>query len=192
MVAMTVSGCGDQLSRLVARSNGRGLAKAHAMGRRSSKQRLHQARTRGFSLLELVIVVSIISIMSTVAVPRYYGILGQQRVEAAARRVVADLLYARRLARQTGTSTTVVFSVVRDDYEIVGMPDRDRVSTNYKVALTQEPYGTTIVSADFGGDASIIFDIFGVPDSGGSVLLRVGNRTQTVTVDAVTGIASSL
>ena len=57
--------------------------------------------------------------------------------------------------------------------------------------LSEDPYGASMVSADFGGDADIIFDVFGVPDSGGSVVIQVGNHVRTVTVDAVTGRATT-
>ncbi len=63
--------------------------------------------------------------------------------------------------------------------------------TAYEVLLSEEPYRTSIVSADFGGDLDIIFDVFGVPDSGGSVVISVGNRVRNVTVQAVTGRASA-
>ncbi len=75
-------------------------------------------------------------------------------------------------------------------YRRVGMADPDRPAAEYKVALSEEPYNATIVSADFGGDAEIIFDGWGVPDSGGSVLVQVGSHQKTIDVDPDTGRAS--
>jgi len=43
------------------------------------------------------------------------------------------------------------------------------------------------VSASFGGDATLIYDGFGKPDSGGQVVIAVGAYQKTILVDAGTG-----
>ncbi len=141
-------------------------------------------------MVEVVLVIVIIATLAAVAVPRFSNTLARQRVEAAARRIVADLALAQRRARTTNASQTVRFTLGTHEYTLIGMPHPDHPSSAYEVLLSEEPYRASIVSADFGEDLEIIFDVFGVPDSSGSVVISVGNHVRTVTVEAVTGRAA--
>ena len=145
---------------------------------------------RAFSLLELVIVAMIIALMAGIAVPRFSSAMARQRLDAAARRIVADLSLARRQARTSTTSQTVSFDVKTNSYRLVGMAHPNRAATEYQVSLSEEPYQAILVSADFGGDAEIVFDGYGMPDTDGFVLIQVGSRQEQIGVDADTGKAS--
>lgn len=140
-------------------------------------------------MMEVALVVMIIGTLAAVAIPRISNTLARQRVEAAARRIVADLTLAQRRARTTNASQTVRFTPVTHGYTLIGMPHPDHPSSTYRVLLSEEPYRASIDSADFGADLDIIFDVFGVPDSGGWVVISVGDHARTVTVDARTGKA---
>ena len=120
---------------------------------------------------------TLIAIVGAIAIPRYGASLANHRVDASARRIAADLDYARRQARFASSSTTIVFDIAAHNYS-------DSITT---VELEDDPYKTTIVSVNFGGDAEIVFDGFGQPDSGGSVLVQSGDRKRTVTLDADSG-----
>ncbi len=141
-------------------------------------------------MLELVIVLVIMGIISAIAVPRYAKALARHRVDAAARRIVSDLSLAQRQAKTSGTTQTVIFDAGANTYRLVGVQHLDHAGREYEVLLAQEPYRTRLVSADFGGDAEILFDGYGVPDSGGTVVLQAGNYQQTVAVEAGSGRAS--
>lgn len=140
-----------------------------------------------FTLLEFMIVITIIGTLALIAVPRYASFLAEQRIEAAARRVGADLAYAQRSARMTSSSLTVRFNVSAESYTLVGLADPDHAGVDYSVILSREPYRTAITSINLGGDTDIIFNGYGVPDSGGSVNLRLGNATRTVSIHPQTG-----
>ena len=139
-------------------------------------------------MVEVVCVVVIIATLAAVAVPRFSNTLARQRVEAAARRIVVDLALAQRRARTTNAKQKVLFTPATHGYTLIDMRHPGLV---YKVLLSEDPYGASIVSANFGGDTDIIFDVFGVPDSSGSVVISVGNHVRTVTVDAGTGRATT-
>jgi len=143
-----------------------------------------------FTLLELVIVVAVLGTLAAVAVPRYADFLAEQRVAAAARRLVADLALAQRTAKMAGAPQTVTFNVAADRYTLVGMPDPDRANTEYTVVLSADPYGAKITAISLGGDNALVFDGYGVPDSSASVFVRVGERAKSVSLDADSGHAS--
>ncbi|MCP4249582.1 MAG: prepilin-type N-terminal cleavage/methylation domain-containing protein [bacterium] len=144
----------------------------------------------GFSLIEVVMVLVIMTIVAAMALPRYANAAARTRVERAAGRVVTDLALAQRRAISTGASQTVVFDVAASRYRIVGLQHLDDPGREYEVLLAQAPYQTAIVSADFAGDTQIVFDAYGVPDSGGGLIVRVGQYQKQITVDAATGWTS--
>ncbi len=149
-----------------------------------------RSQRRAFSLAEFVSVAVIIGILAAIAAPRFSNSLALQRVEAAARRIVVDLALAQRHARSASTDQTVRFEPASHEYCLAGMPHPNHPGWEYSVSLAKEPYGTVLVSADFGGDTEIVYDIYGRPDSGGAANIRVGVHDRTITVDAETGLAS--
>ncbi len=146
-------------------------------------------RQPAFTLIEMITVIAILAIISAMAIPRFSNAAVQQRVDAAARRVVADLNLARRHARQMSASQMVAFKTSDDNYKLTSMPDQDRPSVEYIVELDDEPYRVRILSVDFSGFETVTFDGYGMPNSGGTVLIGVGGEKRLITVDPDTGEA---
>ena len=146
----------------------------------------------GFSLLELVVVLVVVGVIAVIAVPRYAGAITNQRIEAAARRVVLDLARAQRTAKASSAGQSVLFSTVDNNYTLPGLPDMDRADAIYTVELSQPPYEATLLSADFDGTLEMIYDGYGMPldGVGGTVLIQVGALFKTVAVDGETGAVS--
>ncbi len=145
---------------------------------------------RAFTLIELVLVVCIVGILASVAIPRMANTLARQRAVAAANRIVSDLRLAQAQARLTSAAKTVQFNVGTSSYRLVGVASPDRKSETYTVYLSREPYEVTLGSANFGGDANLVFDGYGTPDSGGSVVVQGGGHTMTISVDPDSGKAT--
>jgi type II secretory pathway pseudopilin PulG len=135
--------------------------------------------------MELVVVLVIIGLLSAVAIPRFTSSIAYHRTRAAAARVAADLELAASYAVHTSSVQTVAFT--GNQYTISTMPHPDRPGVPYRVDLSAEPYQASIVAADFGGDPEVTFDIFGKPDTDGSVVLRSGHHQCVVTLDPETG-----
>jgi len=76
-----------------------------------------------------------------------------------------------------------------DSYALHDVPDPDHPSTVYHVVVSAAPYHADLVAADFGGDGEVVFDGYGMPDSGGSVVVQVGDYQRVVVVEADTGQA---
>ena len=146
-------------------------------------------RRAGFTLLDLIMAMAVIAIVAAIATPRYANALTRYRAEAAARRVVADLALARQTAKSTSSSRTVEFDAADDSYVIPNVRELDTAGTLYRVQLQDPPYQAQIVFVDFGGDAKLTFDGFGMPDSGGFVIVQAGDYQYTVVVDPETGAA---
>ena len=144
---------------------------------------------RAFTIIEVLMVVFIIGVISTLAVPRYSNFVAQHRAESAARRIAADIALTRRHARLTSTSQTIQFDVSNDRYVVSGMSSLDNPAGFYTVLLTEEPYGASIasVSLDSNDNGTITFDGYGVPNTGGSIVVGVGVYSRTIQIDAATG-----
>ncbi len=149
----------------------------------------HRNNARAFSLLELVMIIAIIAIVSAIAVPRYGNSLARYHAEVTARRVVADLGLAQAMARTTTSAVTVTFEVQNNRYELQGVEAADDPGQDASLTLSAPPYYAQLVAAVFGGDEVVIFDGYGMPDSGGSVDITAGGVTKTIQLDPETGRA---
>ena len=140
----------------------------------------------GFSLIEIVLVLVILALVSAIAVPRYGNSIMRYRAESAARRVAQDLALAQAHAASAGRPQPVVF--VARGYQMPGMPHLNgKGYGDYTVDLGTDPYGVTRVAAEFGGDGRVTFDLYGAPDTGGSVVIEVGDVRRVIVLRPDTG-----
>jgi type II secretion system protein H len=163
----------------------------------------------GFSLLELVLVVAIISVMAAIATPRFGAAHARYRVDLAARRIAADIAYAQMVARRNSTRQEIIFDIASDSYTLPGVADIDRPVTDYAVDLADTKYRVDLVSASFENADGYIstdrmsFTMWGSPQSGhpsgghpfaalvdGSVVIALGSESRTINIAPVTGTVS--
>lgn len=128
-----------------------------------------------------MLVLVTVAVVAAMAAPRYAGALASYRARCAAARVSADLAAAAAEARAASAARTVRFDVSAASYSVNG---------GEPVRLGREPYAASIVSVSLGGDDAIVFDGYGSPDSGGTVIVRSGAHARTITVDSATGRAT--
>jgi type II secretion system protein H len=139
-------------------------------------------RKRGVSLVELILVIALVAIVSAVAAPRYAASASNYRSASAAKRLAADLEMARQMARFNGTTVTVTFSASAHQYDMTGVRSLTANSNTYTVYLLREPYRTSFTTLDLGGDTTLVFDRYGVPDSAFSIVLGAGGFSKTVSM----------
>lgn len=143
------------------------------------------ASPRGFSLMELFLVLAILGVISAIAIPRFGGSMALHRLDAAARRIAADVRLARTRAMTTSTNQTL--RIDGAGYTLVGMPDPDHPSQEYRVLLAEACHGVAWIYIDAGGDSDLVFNMYGAPDSAATLRIRLGDTLRTIVVAADTG-----
>ena len=151
---------------------------------RCQKANRHQPECHcAFSLVEMVVVVTIMGVLTGVAVPLYSSMISNQRMEAAVRKITLDLQYAENRAKVSSQARVVEFDVSKNLYRIVGENDIDHPSLSYQVSLSTPPYNARLISVDFNSKTTVTYDGYGVPDNNGTIVLQVGNLTETIYVN---------
>ena len=147
---------------------------------------------RAYSLIDLTVVLVITVIVAAIALPRYANAAADFRAAQAANRVAADLTLAQWTGKSTSAAAglTVTFNPGTSTYTVPGVAGPTGAASAYTVSLWAEPYRATLVSASFGGAATVTFDRYGQPSSGGIVVLAVGAVQKTVTLDGTSGKTS--
>lgn len=160
---------------------------------------------KGFTLVELIVVVVIIGIVSMIAVPMMSSAADMQ-ARSAANRIAADLDYAKSLAMTHQKAFSVVFNPTSESYDIRETATDTLVSnpmqpgSNYLVDFTVDRRlsRVNIASSNFDSDISnaVTFNYLGTPYSGkgltspltvGRITLGADNFTMYVDIEPVTG-----
>jgi len=153
---------------------------------------IHPTSARGFSLVEVLIMAMVLIIASAVVVP-YLGSTNYSVARAGARRLASDLQYAQDAAIAGQMDITVTFDIDEESYWLTnesGALIHPITNSAYKTefGLDDKLSQLDIVSSSGGG--SLTFDPSGAPDSGQTVVLRSGDSTFFVAVNANTGTVS--
>jgi len=167
------------VDRTLAATNRMNTVNPNRPAKRARTIRRAVARS-AFSLIEMVACIAIIATLSAIAIPRYGAAVGRYRVEAGATRIVSEIHRNRDRSRRGGRSITMTFVPGRNTFTTkytLGTPEES------KVRLSTEPYWSVINSAAFGADAAVVFNGYGTPDSGGTVVVRHGRIASTITID---------
>ena len=129
-----------------------------------------------------------LALLAAIAAPRYASALANYHVDAAARRIAADLAYVQAQSRATGKSQTITFTPAGLKYQVTGVAGLDNRASGFMVDLSAEPYSVTGLTAKFGTNKTqVTFDQYGTPDNGGTMTVNVGVTAKTITLDAGTG-----
>jgi prepilin-type N-terminal cleavage/methylation domain-containing protein len=132
------------------------------------------ADSRGFTIVELVMVVVLISILAVSVVPKFVDTSAFSLAGGAAM-AAADIRYTQELAMATHSAKTIVFTTTNTYYTV----DSRNVNLPSKVTISS--------------GATFTFNSLGEPTAGGgsSVTLSAGAETKTITVESYTGRVSS-
>lgn len=173
----------------------------------------------GFSLLELMIVVLILGLVATIALPSLKSGVDQSRLAAATQEIVTALEYARLFALTTGAQSRVTIDHTSDTVRVqrfkntanflgsetelpkasveggsfVAMAHPFSRGTDYTTVFSNEERfeGVDIASFVSGASNFITFGVLGAPSAEATTTLSLGTRQVTITVNGATGTVTT-
>jgi prepilin-type N-terminal cleavage/methylation domain-containing protein len=177
---------------------------------------LSHSASRGFTLIEVILVVVLLSVILVVAQPALNPSTDNAKVSAAAGQIVSALEFAQVTAASSGRSCRVTIDDSADtlaveqlksgvDFTDSGLSQVSRglaESESYQRMwhpISRGKYysldftngvgfgGVDITAASFGAGSSVIFDARGAPSDAGVVTISRGDRQVSVILDGLTG-----
>ncbi|MBP9864789.1 MAG: prepilin-type N-terminal cleavage/methylation domain-containing protein [Candidatus Omnitrophica bacterium] len=166
---------------------------------------------RGFTMMEMILTLVILSVLSTIALPQIVGAIQNFRLNSAAQKMLSDIRYARELALNRHGTYGIQVNAASNSYQIFSLvgatktvltDPMKRTSMIVDFDLLPQYSGVSIGAVDFceaGGCAAVDlrFNSFGVPsDSSGAVMasaatvqLSAGGITKTVRINQQTAFS---
>ena len=142
---------------------------------------------KGFTLIEMIITMTIIGIVSAIAIPNFSKWKEKHEINGQAQKVYFDLMLARTTAVKSNNNVRVTFNLVANTYTIhedsnddgtvdAGENLKNAVLENnvqfaYNVGITDTDGNAVTSAASFGGAQVVVFDSRGQANASGSVLL---------------------
>jgi len=125
-------------------------------------------------------------LVSTAGVPSLRP--GSTVLDQAELRIAEALERARDLARGSRQTVGVVFEPAEDRFAVVGADGKVAIEPLTRWDFIVEFDEVDIEAADFGElRHALVFDPQGVPASGGTITLKIGNQRRALAIDAATG-----
>jgi prepilin-type N-terminal cleavage/methylation domain-containing protein len=135
----------------------------------------------GFSLVELIIVIALISIVSAFAVPTWQKYTANTNLKNAAREVMADLSNAKQQAVEENLSVyRLTFNVAGNNY---ALSRTDTGATSWTKSVASLGNGILIGSVNFSGGSVVSFQKRGTVSMGNLTLRNGLGSTATITVN---------
>lgn len=138
-------------------------------------------RHKGFTLLELIVVMALMAILMTLVPPMISSALPGTQLKAASRELAAGLRYARNHALTVRKESTLTLNVDKHRFQVTGRKKSYSIPEDLKIELLtaeSETKGEHIGAIRFFPDGG---------STGGRITLSYGERAYGVDVDWLTG-----
>ena len=133
-------------------------------------------REGGFTIIEMVIVITIMSVLVTLSYTNWRNYTAQQRLRFAAIQVASNIREAEERAKAERSQYTIAFTGSSGSYVIA----RSTGGFHENASL---PTGVTPQASD-----TVTFSPFGVPDAAHTITLQSIAGSRTASVDSVGAI----
>lgn len=114
-----------------------------SVNNRNKRFFMHPRNHRGFTLLELIVVLVIISLMSALVVPRLIGPMSNLDLKTASKKISASLRYARSQAASEKATYVALFDFDKNSLVVIApsisLPVKGGVPANHREAGDMKP-----------------------------------------------------
>lgn len=149
---------------------------------------LRNRSDKGFTVLEMVFVVVIVLIMTTMAVPLITNVIATYRMRSAVASVTGIIQATRFQAISASAPYQIVFTKATSTFQIQSAPDSVSPYTNYCVPAATScpvPLSNSGVPVTLGADTTLQFRPSGIvsaPVGSTTLTLTYGGKTETISV----------
>ncbi len=148
---------------------------------------------RGFTLMEMVLVIAVIGVTAAVAVPRLASAQTGARLTGAERRMISEFEAVGERAAAEGRAYCVQFHLLSGEMRVFLGTTPTPAALVRTVAFAAEPYGARIVGTNItGGSATIVVDGSGLYSATAKVQLQAGDAVRVVDLSGPVAGAPSL
>ena len=78
---------------------------------------------KGFTITELVVILSVVALMMAIGIPSYISYLPKHRLQTSTRQIYEDMQLAKIRAVKDNTDACITFDLVNDNYTVFLDPD---------------------------------------------------------------------
>ncbi len=139
---------------------------------------------KGFTLLEMILVIFLISLIVGLSGVVFSRSLPSQKVDAAAREIMAAFRQARSDAITSGKTQVLTIEIEGKTFGVEGGATRT-IPDNVSIKIIDAHYGVVTV-----GGYRFVFAPSGVVE-GGTIILSAGKKVVTLEIDPIIGAVFS-
>jgi type IV fimbrial biogenesis protein FimT len=146
----------------------------------SKPEMMTMRKTSGFTLWEVMTVLGIIAVISTIAIPHFIGWLPKYRLGSAARELLSAMQYARLRAVKDNVDVRVNFDPDKNRFLIFSDYNQDDIQEAGEPTIRggSMPAGVILKDASFAADDTFKFDSRGLASGNGGTISIVNKLNQ--------------